>query len=416
MGIHSDWIKTFKSEVPGAFTDNFSGRVAAGFVDGQIQLMKSRGIVSWDQFVQYQFVFPLRRLLREHGATVVVLAFDDYDHVPAAKSMTQAKRAKRADPVQFHSRDQLPSLIPDYWDRAILNRNFKTRVIQLVITRLPALLGLADKETLIIDYKGPPQVFGAQLSIEGFGALGEADLKFFRYAERFGSLLAVTTDSDYIPIALLRLEAIARNGGREPRVVIRRLRVGEANGDAKDTTASKARAVEFVNANILRRELARLMWHSGVCGDDPDDFSMTRLCSLIALFGGTDFSRGMPQIGPKRVWPRLCEISHTLLRAFDTDRGLLREDIAQQQLVPHIYGRVFIDHARGHKTLQGVFGALQRSKLSARTKAQLPSPEYIDTSVRNANWIVLYWGGDMREEDAEFGYRWDGRRVTYADL
>lgn len=318
MGIHSDWIKAFKSEVPAAFSDACDHRVAAGFIDGQIQLMKSRGVVSWDQFVQYQFVFPLRRLLRERGAAVAVLAFDDYDHVPAAKGMTQAKRAKRAEPVEFHPREQLPALIPEYWDRAILNRNFKTRVIQLVIARLPALLALTESETLIIDYKGPPRVFGGAgraqgEPLEGLAPLGEADLKFFRYAQRFGSLLAVTTDSDYIPIALIRLEAAAREHEQPPHVIVQRLRVGAENGDAPPGKQQRAgRPVEFVDVNVLQRGLSAVLQravprHGGADGE----FWMARLCSLIALFGGTDFSRGMPQIGPKRVWDALhtaCEV------------------------------------------------------------------------------------------------------------
>eukprot|EP00961_Rhodomonas_salina_P158747 2137018-Rhodomonas_salina.1 len=68
---------------------------------------------------------------RERGASVVVLAFDDYTHVPRAKGMTQAKRAKKTVPLNFHDRAQLPDMIPACWDSAIMNRTFKMRVIQM---------------------------------------------------------------------------------------------------------------------------------------------------------------------------------------------------------------------------------------------------------------------------------------------
>ena len=125
MGIHPDWMKIFKEECPDAFAPAPPVRPAAAFIDGQIQLMKAQGVLSWDQFVQYQFVTPVRRMLvrvvffckkdvrvvffarkmftrlrlpahscapqRERGATTVVLAFDDYTHVPLAKGMTQVR-------------------------------------------------------------------------------------------------------------------------------------------------------------------------------------------------------------------------------------------------------------------------------------------------------------------------------------
>lgn len=66
MGIHADWMKVFKEECPEAFTEKSPIRPSAAFIDGQIQLMKSNNIISWDQFVQYQFVYPVRRMLVLH--------------------------------------------------------------------------------------------------------------------------------------------------------------------------------------------------------------------------------------------------------------------------------------------------------------------------------------------------------------
>ncbi len=126
-------------------------------------------------------------------------------------SFFQAKQAKWAAPMPFHEREQLLAgdMIPSSFDRAIMNRAFKRRVIQLVLERLPLLVDLAPGEQLIVDYMGAPVRYthggGPPSAMTEFEALGEADLKFFRYAERYGSLLVMATDSDYLPIAMLRL-------------------------------------------------------------------------------------------------------------------------------------------------------------------------------------------------------------------
>jgi hypothetical protein len=65
---------------------------------------------TWDEYVRNQFLRPLGRFY-EH-ADVVVLAFDNYEFVPAAKCMTQMKRRKNTAPVQFHEHNPLPPHVP----------------------------------------------------------------------------------------------------------------------------------------------------------------------------------------------------------------------------------------------------------------------------------------------------------------
>lgn len=125
--------------------------------------------------------------------------------------------------------------------------------------------------------------------------------------------------------------------------------------------------------------------------------------------------RHYPPKKPKRARGHLTPAAQALSSSFDTERGQLDEQRAQELLVARLYGAVFAAHVCGARGVRGVLAALQKSKLSERTKQALPSRDYIDTSVRNANWIVLYWGGDRREESPEFGYRRDGRHVLYAD-
>ena len=113
MGINSDWVKILKEECPDAFTPKCPTRPRAAFIDGQIQLQKSNAVNTWDQFVYCQFTCPIRRMFvrpripppvtaatctdarprpqKDHGVSVVVLAFDSYALVPRAKAATQVR-------------------------------------------------------------------------------------------------------------------------------------------------------------------------------------------------------------------------------------------------------------------------------------------------------------------------------------
>jgi len=420
MGIHADWMKLFKETCPGAFSRCLpGGRPRAAFIDGQIQLMKSGHVITWDQFVHSQFAMPVRRMLREHGAKSVVLAFDDYTYVPLAKGMTQAQRQKKTTPKPFHERQQLPDMIPDDWEHLICNRAFKKRVIEMVISRLPLLVELDADEELIIDYMGPPLCYragGAASVMSELEPMGEADLKFFRYAERYGSLLAMATDSDYVPISLLRLHTRSYSCADAPRVVILRLRTSLPG--EKKTPAPKderpRREYEFVDTNALLAGLVPVLGRAGL----PAEHSIEQLCTLIALFGGTDFTRGMPSVGPRRAWDALRSLAPGLVKGFDSATGQVVVACAVDSVVGVAYARAYTKHAwsatRGG--LCDVLGALQRSKLAATTKARMPSVAFAHTCVCNTNWVLLYWKGMYTHElSGDFGYKAVGHRVTYAD-
>ncbi len=49
---------------------------------------------------------------------------------------------------------------------------------------------------------------------------------------------------------------------------------------------------------------------------------------------------------------------------------------------------------------------LQASKLGATTRARLPSAAFVAASVRNANWVLLYWAGLALDEllGGDFGF------------
>ena len=113
MTIDSSWIACLKEEVPCAFTPRPPFEPNAVFLDGQIRLMcpMSSEALTWDDYIERQFARHILLHLKRPRVSCVILAFDDYAHVPAAKSMTQAKRRRHLPPVTVHARDALPPAI-----------------------------------------------------------------------------------------------------------------------------------------------------------------------------------------------------------------------------------------------------------------------------------------------------------------
>ena len=114
MTIDSNWIACMKSDVPAAFTPAPPFPPDAVFIDGQIKLMcpNIEGTLTWDEYIRRQFERTIVKYLNA-GVSCVILAFDDYRHVPCSKNMTQAKRRRNVPAVDFGDRSSLPPLCPE---------------------------------------------------------------------------------------------------------------------------------------------------------------------------------------------------------------------------------------------------------------------------------------------------------------
>lgn len=259
MTIDSTWIACLKEEVPAAFTPHPPFAPDAVFCDGQIRLMcpNVEGLLTWAEYIERQFERHLCRYLAR-GVACVVLAFDDYRHVPEAKSMTQLKRRRHVPAAGFHARDALPPVVPqgERWQSCICNRTFKSKVIQLVIDRLTRHLPLGPGQSLVIDYQGPPVRYyaGGQETMTGLGPLGEADVKFVRYAALYDKLQVDSVDGDSVPIALLHME---RGGGGQISILRLETRVGPrasaggASAPAGRGAGKPRRVYEHVHVRLL---------------------------------------------------------------------------------------------------------------------------------------------------------------------
>lgn len=419
MTIDSSWIASFKEEIPTAFTAQPPFRARAAFCDGQIRLMRGHGDVplSWDRYVFQQFQCHVQRFF-DGGVSTVILAFDDYAHVPEAKCMTQVKRRKHLPKLDILEREPLPASVPfgERWDQCIANRTFKAKVIALVVQTLPGLLNLGPNRTLVIDYAGPPTEYRQQdgqlqsRPLDGLAPLGEADVKFSRYAELYRDLLVDSVDGDSIPIALLHSEASVCDltagtmreedlAGAPPRVCIYRMTTRtdpparRAKGEPAPKKEKHVRTFEYVNIPLLyaglKDAVAQCMGRLGSPTHERHYMSM-----LLALIGltGTDYTRGMPQLSGKSVFNLLPDIWMQLMRCYDPLTGQMDVDGATDGLVASIYAAKYATHVRDAPfSLRAVLETLHGSKLSQRTKESLPTVGRIACTVRNVNWLLLYW-------------------------
>ena len=268
-----------KKTVPVAFSTQCPVRPNVVFIDGQIKLMKSQSIRTWNSFVELQFRRTIEKAF-ETGARVVVLGFDNYVHVPTAKNMTQRKRMQDVQALEFCADAELPSAIPENWDAAIKNRTFKTKVIGLVLRSLRAHFQHEAGSTLILDYMGTPEVLGRPMQLPSWLEVsetshtapllkrGECDIKAFTWAD-MGPLLIESTDGDFIALGLIQT-----NPNR--RIILHRIKTnikppgGVVTGNQQASGKLK-REYEFVDISMLHKYLCRDEHLRASCLDDNSE-------------------------------------------------------------------------------------------------------------------------------------------------
>ena len=377
MTIDSTWIASFKEEIPQAFTQSIPFRPKAAFCDGQIRLMRGHSwdFLTWDSYIHQQFTRHVQKFFDNHGVGTVILAFDDYAHVPEAKCMTQLKRRKHVPKLEILEREPLPTVCPsgEKWAQCISNRVFKSKVIALVVQTLPKLLRLSEEQTLVIDYAGPPDEYrlvGGQIQtrrLDLLVPLGEADVKFTRYADMYKQLLVDSVDGDSIPIALLHHEAAIReltNGSMKsgdlmdapPKICI--YRISTRLDSDKKRKADEGRKFEYVNVPFLYTALRDVILQCTARMDSPTHCRhyMSMLLALIGLTG-TDYTRNMPQVSGKTVFGLLSSVWLPLMRSFNPGTG---------QIVIVHGGK---KRSRGARFIPG-FSPLQFRISPARTRSQ----------------------------------------------
>lgn len=337
MTINAGWTKTAKTLAPNAFLASrpvvLEQTRHVVFFDGQIKLMKGEHIRTWADFLRVQFYTPIEQALAR-GASVVVLGFDDYAHVPTAKTPTQRKRSEHVQALNFSEADELPSSLPEEWAGAMRNRVFKTKVVGLIVRNVAERFkSPSATHSVIIDWVGPPRVYGKPVELpalfadreadrgadrhadrQGEGAplrRGECDVKAFAWSAMGMPLLIESTDGDFVPMSLLHLETTAGEG-RTPSIFLHRLKTNLT--PAKRTLKGGAkREYEFVHVNAIYEALSTDLVRMGQAAPmtptgpgsaegAPPRITPARLFAYLVACTGCDFSLSLPNIGPGKLW------------------------------------------------------------------------------------------------------------------
>jgi hypothetical protein len=419
MTIDAGWLKAWKKESAAAFSPKCRHPVDVVFIDGQIKLMKAMGIATWKELVYWNFASPVKRHFAA-GAHTVVVAFDDYALVPAAKGMTQARRVKHVQKVDVHANETLPATIPANWAVLMMNRAFKTKVIAMITAALPALVPLGRGQRLIIDHRGHPVCHsgdGEPTELEDLPPAGEADVKAMRYA-RLGRLLIEATDGDYVPIALLHLE---RAGADAADVSILRMEVN-LRGPKRNAAGDVRYGYEHLHANTLLAQLRGAVLQKlrnrrerlgAAAGREM------RVLAALVTYTGCDFSKGLPFLSPQRIWDNLGLVWDALAGALAPDADALAPDAVCDRALARLYCVAYARHApREPRSMAEVAERLKRrSALAESVRARLPEAASVACVVANGNWVLAYWTGLAPDVLAgPYGFARDARgRVCWAD-
>ena len=140
--------------------------------------------------------------------------FDDHETMPSRYAgCTTFDTVTLARQVDFDDYKQLPSIIPQDYADCISNRNFKKRVIGLIIEKVVDYISLTGSQSLIIDYAHCPILFNKTADqkvqhsfMKDLPAMGECDVKFTRWIKLYGNCILHSVDGDFVPIALIEYE------------------------------------------------------------------------------------------------------------------------------------------------------------------------------------------------------------------
>lgn len=134
--------------------------------------------------------------------------------------------------------------------------------------------------------------------IDGLPSMGEADVKFVRYADLYDKLLIDSIDGDTVPIALLHHETCLSRGQCPPKMSVYRMEINLEKGEKR----KKGRRYEYLDVHSLYEALRTAVLQSTgrSVSVSHGGHEVRMLCALIALTG-TDFSRNLPYVTGKAV-------------------------------------------------------------------------------------------------------------------
>lgn len=442
MTIHADFFKIVKEGCGKAFSEDAPVRPDTVFIDGQVKLMKAAQVDSWGVFFTVQFFKTIENCFAL-GASTVVLGFNDYKHVPASKTMTQVKRAKQKVVIDFPESMCLPSKMPEDWGGAMANRSFKVKVISKVLEATSNWFKkkLASdpayrERNLVLDYAGPPVLLrlesGQPSNVAEFitshdwntpssaVGRGECDIKAFVWMHVSSCLFIVSTDGDYLPLALLQTRdkqcevVLFRMTTQTSVETVNKRKLSETCSTPKKTR----RTYEYVRIAPIASWIATVLPSKAI---DP----VRQFCALVALCG-CDFSRNLPRLGPRTLWKLrhrmqnidLLQTSQAVaaLCIAYTDLFIMKNTVPEGMCNKQLWFESMPEE-RILSIYSSVAARIQSSaRVSQTIKQQLWGPAIALAHARNSVWTMHYWSFLEHCPDphtADFGYVRDAKGRTH---
>lgn len=436
MTIDSGWIKAMKQDFPQCFTRKCPFEFQSVFIDAQIKLPKADSVTTWQELIHRNFVRGIQKWFHM-GARYVIVAFDDYNHVPKSKGMTQSKRRRNVPATDVNAYETLPPIIPGNYMELLMNRTYKNKVISLIVEYLPSLVDMEADQTLIIDWNKHAVHFRKDkepIADATLPALGECDCKATRYA-RYGNLLIDTTDGDYIPICLTKLQQYVHVNREEvPQIAINRIECRIDTSVRKRVVSSSEhgfqRCFEFVYINKLYDAIIGKVRQCESPQTNNEFLRSLRgreMSILSVLIGctGTDFTKGLPYISPKKIWSSMEQgIWLACATCYDRDTNTINIDEAADLVIARLYILQYKKHIHNRNAAMSEVSFLlkEKSTLSQFVRTRLPSTENVICLLKNVNWLLQYWAcpedgryPDPMDKDV-YGYCYNKKgKPMYAD-
>lgn len=460
MTIHADFVKILKENNIEAFSDKLKFKPDLVFIDGQVKLMKAESINTWPTFLNVQF-FSLIDKCFQWGADTIVLGFDNYNHVPVSKTMTQIKRNKHVPDFKFNHTDELPTYMPSDWNSAMRNRTFKVKVIEKILretklwftARQKSEITLENK-CLIFDFYGVPEVISCfhhdkilnfigsrewdtYHSKENVGR-GECDIKAFTWMSISKVMLIVSTDGDYVPLGLLQM--LKQHETNQVDITMETDAVKQNNECCKiilyrmttqiNTCKKRDRDDNNINENGKKKRTYEFVFLPLIATFLQDCFPSTvqhpirQFCSMVASCG-CDFAMNLPRVGPRTLWKFASKIEHLNLSC--------KEDLMFALAI--VYDNVFkINHFKKSDTnfnismgfdntsyvcseYNNIMMKIKSNKtLSTKVKDSLWNIERAWAHSKNIIWTFKYWS-ELNccplPHSEDFGYILDNKNRTH---
>jgi len=326
-----------------------------------------------------------------------------------------------------------------------------------------------------IDYKSKEQI---RTVLPDMKAMGESDVKFMRYVGIFGDMCIDSIDSDVLLIAAHFVTRNAYQGNIYVRRYKTRLPVPTATdsntAEGKKRKLSEAQVpktkakfeYEIIHINVLVKVL-----HScfpaeclqapplvrgkglGMLGDvememdcEDTDISDTEAAGPVSaettrtppayenkahlnailifmvLLCGCDYSKKLPRIGVRSVWENMNTLVPAMMQcsSYENDIFSVDVDLTINTMIVGLYVRVYSKHIPEKKTtstMSSVLHQLKNSKLSDKTKQDLPTHATLNTMIRNIEWVINYWaienGDPVCCVDGSNGYSLENNKLVW---